>query len=104
MKRVMVRYKVKPDQAAENERLVRAVYEELASAEPVDMRYATFQLDDGLTFIHLHSNERSDGVNVLTELESFMAFQQGIRERCEEPPVVSDLREIGSYRFLGPKG
>lgn len=34
MTRVMVRYKVKPDQAARNEELVRAVYEELRVAEP----------------------------------------------------------------------
>ena len=30
MRRVMVRYRVKPDQAAANEQLVRDVYEELA--------------------------------------------------------------------------
>jgi hypothetical protein len=36
MRRVMVRYKVKPDRAAENEQLVRAVYEELRRTEPED--------------------------------------------------------------------
>src|SRR3954447_672630 len=99
MKRVMVRYKVKPDRAEENEKLVRAVYEELHSTEPAEMRYATFQLDDGVSFVHVHTNERSDGENALTSLDSFSAFQAGIRDRCEEPPVVTELREIGSYRF-----
>ena len=96
MRRVMVRYKVKPEAVAENEELVRAVYEELQRTQPPGMRYATFQLDDGLSFVHIHS---SDGDNPLTELASFKAFQQGIAERCDEAPKVSELREIGNYRF-----
>src|SRR4051794_20303372 len=99
MKRVMVRYKVKPDRVPENEQLVRAVYEELHSTEPDDMHYATFQLEDGVSFVHVHTNERSDGDNILTSMDSFKAFQEGIRDRCDEGPVVTELREIGSYRF-----
>ena len=53
MRQVMVRYKVKPDRVAENEALVRAVYEELAATEPAGLRYATFRLEDGVTFVHL---------------------------------------------------
>ena len=34
MRQVMVRYKVKPDRVAENEALVRAVYEELDASRP----------------------------------------------------------------------
>jgi hypothetical protein len=96
MRRVLVRYKVKPEAVVENEELVRAVYEELQRTQPPGMRYATFQLDDGLSFVHIHS---SDGDNPLTELASFKAFQQGIAERCDEAPKVSELREIGNYRF-----
>jgi hypothetical protein len=96
MKRVIVRYKVKPEAVAKNEELVRAVYEELEQTQPEGMRYATFQLDDGLSFVHIHS---SDGDNALTELASFKAFQQGIAERCDEAPKVSELREVGNYRF-----
>src|SRR3954451_7979156 len=99
MKRVIVRYKVKPDRAAENEQLVRAVYEELHRTDPADMRYATFQLEDGVSFVHVHTNERSDGVNVLTSMDSFKKFQEGIRDRCEEAPVVTELREISSGPF-----
>jgi hypothetical protein len=60
------------------------------------MRYATFQLDDGASFVHINF---SDGGSSLNELASFTAFQEGIAERCEEQPRVSELREIGSYRF-----
>jgi len=100
MRRVLVRYKVKPGQAAQNEELVRAVYEELHRTKPEGMRYATFRLEDGVSFVHLHSGEAEDGSNPLTELASFKAFQAGIRERCDEAPVVTELREVGSYRFF----
>ena len=94
MRRVMVRYKVKPEQVARNEELVRAVYEELHRLEPDGLRYATFKLPDGVTFIHLAD---TDGGNPLTELPAFKAFQAGVRERCDEPPVVSELSEVGSF-------
>jgi hypothetical protein len=91
----MVRYKVKPEQAARNEELVRAVYDELHRTEPEGLRYATFKLEDGVTFIHLSDSDADD--NPLSEVEAFKAFQAGVRERCVEPPVVSDLSEVGSF-------
>ena len=51
MSRIMVRYKVKPKRAETNAELVRAVYEELQRVRPSHIRYVTFQLDDGVTFI-----------------------------------------------------
>jgi L-rhamnose mutarotase len=96
MKRVMVRYKLKPEAVAENEALVRAVYDELQQTQPAGMRYATFKLDDGVSFVHVNF---SDGSSSLNELESFQAFQQGIAERCDEAPKVTELTEVGSYRF-----
>ncbi len=97
MKRVIVRYKVKPEVVAENEELVRAVYEELQQTQPTGMRYATFKLDDGVSFVHINFND--DAENALTGLASFKAFQQNIAERCDEGPNVSSLSEVGSYRF-----
>jgi hypothetical protein len=95
----MVRYKVKPDRAAENEELVRAVYDELRRIEPAGLRYATFQLDDGVSFLHLASIETEDGSSPLSKLNAFNEFQKDIGDRCDEPPVVSELREIGSFRL-----
>jgi quinol monooxygenase YgiN len=93
---MMVRYKVKPDQAARNEELVRAVYDELHRTEPAGLRYATFRMQDGVTFVHLA--EHADASNPLTELAAFAKFQEGIRDRCDEPPVATELHEIGSFR------
>ena len=100
MKRVMVRYRVKPERAAENEELVRAVYDELHKTRPEGLRYATFKLDDGVSFVHLAEHDE-DGPNQLTRLASFQRFQEGIKERCDDPPVVSDVSTIGAYRLVG---
>jgi hypothetical protein len=99
MRQVMVRYRVKPDRAEENEALVGAVYEELHETEPTGLRYATFQLDDGVSFVHIASTD--DDHNPLSEVKAFGEFQKGIGERCEEAPVVTELREIGSFRAFG---
>ena len=99
MKRVVVQYKVKPDQIAKNEELVRAVYEELDRAQPEGLRYGTFRLEDGVSFVHLHEREGEE--NALSELEAFKRFQEGIGERCDEPPAVTELTEIGTYRLFG---
>jgi hypothetical protein len=100
MKRVMVRYKVKPDKAEENESYIRKVFDELRANGPDGLRYASFKLDDGVSFVHIASIETSDGSNPLVETAAFKEFQSGIKDRCEEPPVAVDLDAIGSYRLL----
>ena len=98
MRRVIVRYKVKPDRAEENVALVEAVYDELERTRPEGLRYATLRLEDGVSFVHLAVNE-TDG-SPLTELPAFKEFQREIGDRCDEPPQVTDVREVGSYRFF----
>jgi hypothetical protein len=93
----MVRYRVSPDQAALNEKLVREVYEELGRLRPAGFRYRTFRLDDGVTFVHLASHD-GDG-NPLAGVEAFGRFQESLRDRCDDPPVLSQLVEVGSYGF-----
>lgn len=99
MPHVMVRYRVHPESAAENEELVRGVYDELAASQPEGLHYATFKLPDGVTFVHFAQH---DEPNPLPGVAAFQRFQEGIRERCEEPPAVTELQEVGSYRLLGP--
>jgi CheY-like chemotaxis protein len=57
MSQMMVRYKVKPERAAENEQLIRAVYEELHRTRPHGLRYTTFRLEDGVSFVHIALQE-----------------------------------------------
>jgi hypothetical protein len=99
MRRVMVRYRVKPDQAEANEQLVKAVYEELSRLQPDGFHYGTFKLDDGVTFVHLATHETDD--NPLGQVAAFGRFQENLRGRCDEPPVLTELEEVGSFRFAG---
>jgi hypothetical protein len=99
-RRVIIRYTVKPEHVDRNEQLVRAVYDELARTRPSGLRYATFRLGAGGEFVHLSSTETADGRSPLTELPAFRAFQAGIAERCEQPPVVTELHEIGSFGWF----
>jgi hypothetical protein len=94
----MVRYKVKPDRVEENEALVRAVYDELTRVAPEGLRYATFRLEDGVSFVHL-AIQTEDGQTPLAKLDAFQRFQENVRDRCDEPPTVTDLHTIGSYRL-----
>ena len=96
----MVSYRLHPERVAENERLAAAVFEALRQARPTGLRYATFRLGDGVSFVHIVSHDEADGSNALTSLPAFKAFAAGVKDRCVEPPVRVELTEIGSYGFF----
>jgi hypothetical protein len=98
MRRVMVRYRVKSGQAERNEELVRAVYEELHRADPAGFRYATFRLEDGVSFVHIAESDSPEN-NPLPKLAAFQEFQKDIADRCDERPLVAEATEVGSFRF-----
>ena len=101
MKRVMVRYRVKPDQVEANEALVRAVFEELERERPGGFGYATFKLDDGVSFVHI-VDERDD------DEREFAGRREGVREvpRGHPRPLRRtpgrdrSCNEVGSFRFF----
>jgi hypothetical protein len=97
----MVRYTVRPDQAAANVQAIESVFAELWEQGPPGVRYATFTLDDGVSFVHIFSGDTEHDRGTLRELPAFKAFSSAIRERCEEQPVVTPLNEVGSYRMFG---
>ena len=97
---VIVRYKVKPERVAENQALVEAVFAEIKQTEPDGLRYAAFIANDGVTFFHVASIEAKE--NPLSKSKAFKAFQDGIVDRCDEPPVPVTVNDIGSYNFLTP--
>ena len=94
----VIRYKTKPEQADENERLVRAVFAELATTSPEGFHYASFRLDDGVSFVHVAVLD--GGENPLNSSAAFGEFQSGLKDRVVEGPVPADASVIGSYRLL----
>jgi len=98
MMTVMVRYRVKPERVTENEELVHAVYAELAEREPDGMTYATFKLDDGVSFVHVFAGAG----DALPQVAAFRRFREGLAERCDEPPVRTEMTAVGTYRAAVP--
>jgi len=99
MKRTLIRYRTKPEQADSNAALIAAVFAELKAAQPDGTRYLSLRLEDD-TFIHLVETTADDGSSALPKLPAFQAFQSGIRERCAEPPLVKGATIVGNYRML----
>ena len=99
MKRMVIQYKVKPEQAERNAELIRAVYEEIQRTQPDGLRYAALRLADGVTFIHI-AEEPAEGQSPLGTLESFQRFRAGIAERCEVLPTAQESSEVGSFRLF----
>jgi hypothetical protein len=98
-KTVVVRYTTRPEAADENQRLVEQVYAELARTNPGGLRYATFRLADGVTFVHVAIVESE--TNPLGQTAAFLEFQREIGQRCVDPPVASDATLVGAYRLAG---
>jgi hypothetical protein len=91
---VVVRYRTRPDAADDNERLIKAVFEELAAARPGGIRYSAFRVDE-TTFVHTAVFD-SDA-NPLEDLPAFRAFTSGLPGRCAEPPAPTAGRLVGIY-------
>ncbi len=100
MKTTVVRYKVKSDRGDENQAYIKDVFKELDDNKPHGLRYVSFRLDDGVSFVHIAVVETEDGSNPLPQTESFRKFVADIKDRCDEPPVATDADIVGSYRLF----
>ncbi|WP_024516583.1 hypothetical protein [Bradyrhizobium sp. Tv2a-2] len=99
MRRTLIRYKARPESAEKNAELIAAVFAELKDAKPAGLRYLALRLEDD-SFVHLVVTDADDGSSPLRELPAFQAFQSGIRDRCDEMPLVRSARIVGNYRML----
>jgi hypothetical protein len=101
MSTTVVRYTTRPEHADENLALIEKVFAELAADRPAGLRYVSFRLADGVSFVHVADVETDDGSNPLTATAAFAEFVGGIADRCEAPPVASDAMVVGSYGLDG---
>ena len=99
MNAVVVPYRTTPEAAEENQRLVEEVYAELAAEDPGGLRYLTLRLADGVTFVHVAVVEGPG--NPLTRSAAFARFQEGLGDRCADPPVPAQATVVGWYRVSG---
>jgi hypothetical protein len=94
----LIRYQTKPDQADANAKLVEAVYAELHRTRPDGVSYATFRLNDQVTFVHVVQVRQEP--NPLLAVKAFGEFQADIADRVDHAPVTEELTEVGSYQFF----
>jgi len=97
MPQMMIRYKVKPGEVELNVALLRDFFAELHATRPGDLRYAVFQLDDKVSFVHLARTQH--GAGPLPFLSAYRRFRTTVEQRCDEPPVMTELHEVGAFRF-----
>jgi hypothetical protein len=98
----VVRYTTKPERADENQALIEKVFIELDADRPAGLRYASYRLADGVSFVHVAAVDTDDGTNPLTRTTAFAEFVRDIADRCEEAPVASDAALVGSYQSSTP--
>ena len=95
----VVRYTTRPGSADENERLIKAVFAQLAEQMPGGLRYVAIRLDDGVSFLHVAVLEDDD--NPLAALPAFGEFVSAISERCTHGPTPVNGTVVGAYGIEG---
>ncbi|MEU0939956.1 hypothetical protein [Embleya sp. NPDC005971] len=91
MTTAVIRYRTRPEAAEENQRLIENVFAELESTAPPGLRYSSFRLTDGVTFVHVVDGEG------LAELPAFREFQRDLGTRLAADLVRDDATLLGSY-------
>jgi hypothetical protein len=91
----IIRYTTKPESADENERLIQAVFAELAKEQPPGISYTASRLEDGVSFMHVVTLDGAD--NPLMRSPAFAEFQREIGARCSVAPVATAVTVVGDY-------
>jgi hypothetical protein len=96
---LMVRSKIKAENATDLEAAAKAMFTAISEAAPRGVRYASFRLPDSMTYIALLQLD-DDADNPLVALPAFRKFQENLKNWLAEPPVIDQLTTVGSYRLL----
>ncbi|MEV0840299.1 nuclear transport factor 2 family protein [Actinocatenispora sera] len=94
---VVVRYRTREDAAAENRRLVEAVFAQLRRERPPGLEYTAMQLD-GAEFVHVATTATDP---VLPGVEAFGRFQRDLGTRLAAGPEPRKATLLGTYRPAG---
>jgi len=96
--RLVTRYTAaSPEAAAENQRRIEAVFDELAEAKPDNLSYIVLRLPDD-SFLHLSFHAHGhDDPNPITELAAFKHFGDGHASRRDGGVDQREAELVGSY-------
>lgn len=99
MKHTMIRYRTKPEQSEENQRLIEQVFEELHQKAPIGVQYVALRVDEDV-FVHL-VGVAEGSENPIPVLDAFRDFRRDIGARCLEAPMQSSAKVVGSFGVPG---
>jgi hypothetical protein len=101
MKIVRVQYTTSLEYAAINQENIRQVVNELKKINHPGIKYSTYLLQDGKTFMHFDQFENEEAHQVLQSLESFKKFSAELwaskleaEPRLELPSLVASTEEL----------
>jgi len=97
MKSVKVQYTVKVEYADTNKKNVAKVMADLRELAHPGIKYSTFVMEDGKTFIHFGMYADQEALDVVNNLPSFQAFREQLKASGPEaPPKGDDLTLVDS--------
>jgi len=97
MKAVKVQYTVKEEYAETNKKNINQVMSDLRKLNNPGVKYSSYVLNDGKTFVHLGIYSDEKAMSVATDLDSFKKFQTELKEsQPEVPPKADDLNLVAS--------
>ena len=97
-KRLVTRYAMKSgEDANENQRRVKAVFEELNDAKPGNVSYLVLRLADN-SFVHVSFHDHGDDeLNPIASTPGFGHFQDGHETRRQGPVDQQTAELVGAY-------
>ena len=97
MKAVKVQYTVKQEYADTNKRNIRKVMADLREISHPGIKYSSFVLDDGKTFVHFGVYSDQAALDVVNNLPSFQFFRDQLNASGPEmPPKADNLNFLDS--------
>jgi hypothetical protein len=97
MKATVVRYRAKPERTDENQKLIEAVFAELEDRKPRGFTYQVLRLQDGVSFIHVVTEDGAEPSDSLQDIPAFQAFVSDIADRCDVQSAPTGATVVGSY-------
>ena len=92
-----MQYTVKEDYAETNKKNIEQVMSELRTLNNPGIKYSSFLLNDGKTFVHFGMYANEETMSIVSNLDSFKRFRQQLKEsQPEVPPQAEDLNLVAS--------
>ncbi len=97
MKIVKVQYTVKDDYVQKNKENISKVMADLRAMNNPNIKYSSFLLEDGKTFLHFAMYPDQQTGNIVSELPSFNTFRAELKaSEPEIPPKAENLSLVAS--------